>query len=166
MRVLPILLCALTLGVLASPRAAEAQVQIGPTLAYHDDFDVGLGGTLSVQMPALGDRIGFMADVLVFFPDSENVDYLEFNGNVTYAFPLTSERVRPFALVGLNVARTSIDVPGGIGSTEESDMGLNLGGGLAFDLGALRPTVGARLEISGGEGFVLFGTLPFEVGGS
>lgn len=166
MRTLPILLCVLALGVLASPRAAEAQVQIGPTLAYHDDFDVGLGGTLNVQMPALGDRIGFMADVLVFFPDAENLDYLEFNGNVTYDFPLDNQSVRPFALVGLNVARASVDVPGALETGDETEMGLNLGGGIGFDLGALRPTVGARLEISGGEGVVLFVALPFEVGGN
>ncbi|MEX2473338.1 MAG: hypothetical protein WEA34_14205 [Gemmatimonadota bacterium] len=166
MRTLPILLSILALGVLATPRGAEAQVQIGPTLAYHDDFDVGVGGTLNVQMPALGDRIGFMADVLVFFPDMENLNYLEFNGNVTYDFPVTNENVRPFALVGLNVARVSVDAPGGIDGGDNTEIGLNLGGGIGFDLGALRPTVGARLEISGGEGFVLFLSVPFEVGSS
>lgn len=166
MRTLPILLCALMLGVLANPRAAEAQVQIGPTLAYHDDFDVGLGGTLNVQMPALGDRIGFMADVLVFFPDVEGLNYLEFNGNVTYDFPLTNENVRPFVLVGLNVARASVDAVGAIEGGDNTEIGLNLGGGMAFDLAAMRPTVGARLEVSGGEGLVLFLTVPFEVGGN
>lgn len=166
MRTIPILLCILALGMLSTPRAAEAQVQIGPTLAYHDDFDVGVGGTLNVQMPALGDRIGFMADVLVFFPSAENLNYLEFNGNVTYDFPLTDESVRPFALVGLNVARASVDGVGGIDGSDNTEIGLNLGGGMAFDLGALRPTVGARLEVSGGEGLVLFLTVPFEVGSS
>jgi hypothetical protein len=164
MRMLSILLCALTLGVLASPRAAEAQVQIGPTLAYHGDFDVGVGGTMNVQMPALGERIGFMADVLVFFPDVENVNYLEFNGNVTYDFPLANETVRPFVLGGLNVARVSVDVPTGVDG-DETEIGLNLGGGLGFDLGSLRPTAGVRVEVGGGEGFVLFLSLPFEVGG-
>lgn len=166
MRTMPILLCVLALGTLVTPRLAEAQVQIGPTVAYHDDFDVGVGGTLNVQMPALGDRIGFMADVLVFFPSTENLDYLEFNGNVTYDFPLANDNVRPFALVGLNVARASTDASGGIAASDNAEIGLNLGGGIGFDLGALRPTVGGRVEISGGEGLVLFLTLPFEVGAS
>lgn len=166
MRKIAIASCVLVLGLPVSPRNTEAQVQIGPTLAYHNDFDVGLGGTLNVQMPALGDRIGFMADVLVFFPDADNVNYLEFNGNLTYAFPLENERVRPFALLGLNVGRVSADVPDEIDSGDETEIGLNLGGGLGFELGVLRPSVGARVEVGGGEGFVLFVTLPFEVGGN
>lgn len=166
MRKLAIALCVLALGVLVSPRNAEAQVQIGPTLAYHNDFDVAVGGTMNVQMPALGDRIGFMADVLVFFPDSDNVDYLEFNGNLTYDFPLENEMVRPFALAGLNVARVSVDFAGEIDSVADTEIGLNLGGGLSFELGAIRPVIGARVEVGGGEGFVLFATLPFDVSGN
>jgi len=166
MRKLPLVLCVLALGVLVIPGKTEAQVEIGPTMAHHNDFDVGLGGTLNVQMPALGDRIGFMADILVFFPDADNVKYVEFNGNVTYAFPLENPRVRPFALLGLNVARLSVDLPGELGSANDTQLGLNLGGGLGFDLGIVRPMVGARVEVGGGEGFVLFLTLPFDVVGN
>lgn len=165
MRSLAIASCVLALGVLVSPRNTEAQVQVGPTVAFHNDFDLGVGGTLDVQMPALGDRIGFMADGLVFFPGEDNVNYLEVNGNLTYAFPLENESLRPFALLGLNVARVSVDVPGGTDTAAETEIGLNLGGGIGFDLGALRPTVGARLEVGGGEGFVLFLSLPFDVSG-
>lgn len=43
-------------------------------------------------------------------------------------------------------------------------LGVNLGGGLYFDLGPVRPTVGVKAEVSGGKGFVLFGHLPFVVG--
>lgn len=166
MRKVLITLCVLGLGILASPRQMEAQVQIGPTLAYHSDFDFGIGGTLNVQMPALGDRIGFMTDLLVFFPDPDGLDYLEINGNLTYGFPLENQNVRPFALVGLNVARASVDLPGEIDSSDDTEIGLNLGGGVTFDLGAFRPTAGARAEVGGGEGFVIFFTVPFEVGGN
>lgn len=156
----------LALGVLFAPRSADAQVQVGPTVAFHDDFDLGIGGALNVRMPALGDRIGLGADLIVFFPEGDGVDYLEFNGNLTYDFPLENQRVRPFALVGMNIARLSVDLPGELGSAEDTEIGVNLGGGLAFDLGFVRPTVGARAEIGGGEGFVLFMSLPFEVGGN
>jgi hypothetical protein len=166
MRSLAIASCILALGVLMSPHDAEAQAQIGPTLAWHDDFDVGVGGTLNVRMPALGDRIGFTAEGLVFFPDADDTSYLEFNGNLTYDFPLENERVRPFALLGLNVARLSVDLPGELDSVADTEIGLNLGAGIGFEVGAIRPRVGARLEIGGGEGFVLFVTVPFDVSGN
>lgn len=166
MRKVLIALTVLAVGVLMTPRNMEAQVQIGPTLAYHNDFDFGIGGTMNVQMPALGERIGFMADVLVFFPDPEGLDYLEINGNLTYDFPLENQDVRPFALLGLNVARASVEIPGELESSDDTEIGLNLGGGVAFDLGSFRPSVGARAEIGGGEGFVIFFTLPFEVAGN
>ena len=50
-------------------------------------------------------------------------------------------------------------------SAATSDLGVNLGGGIAFDAGSFRPLVGARFEVNGGDGFVVFATLPFEVGG-
>ena len=163
MRTLAIALTALAFGV-AAPQQAQAQVQLGPTLAFHDDFDFGLGFTLSGQAPALGERLGFMGDFIYFFPDADNLDYLEFNANLTYDFALPESTVTPFGLLGLNVARVSVDVPD-LGDNSETELGLNLGGGVRFDLGNFRPSVGGRFEINGGEGFVIFGILPFEVGG-
>lgn len=163
MRKLLMLLAVCALAA-ATPRAGKAQVQVGPTLALHDDFDLGLGGTLTVQMPALGDGLGFMGDFLIFFPDEDGLDYLEFNGNVTYDFPLSNSAVRPFALAGLNIARVSVDISE-VGDDSNTEIGLNVGGGIAFDLGSFRPLVGGRFEIDGGEGFVVFATLPFEVSG-
>lgn len=147
------------------PAGVDAQVQIGPTIAFHDDFDFGIGATLAAQAPQLGESIGFMADFIVFFPDPQGVDYFEINGNLTYDFPLAESTVLPFALVGLNIARASVDA-GTLGNASNTDIGLNLGGGLSFDLGSVRPSVGGRFEVNGGEGFVIFATLPFEVGGA
>lgn len=146
------------------PVAVHAQVQIGPTLALHDDFDFGIGATLAAQAPGLGQGIGFMADFIVFFPDTDGVDYLEINGNVTYDFPIEDSTVLPFALGGLNIARVSVDA-GALGDASETDIGVNLGGGISFDLDRFRPSVGVRFEVNGGDGFVVFATLPFEVGG-
>jgi hypothetical protein len=149
----------------AIPRGVDAQVQIGPTLAFHDDFDFGIGATVSAQAPGLGEGIGFMADFIVFFPDTDGYDYFEINGNVTYSFPLAESTVLPFALGGLNIARASYDA-GTLGDGSNTEIGLNLGGGIVFDAGSFRPAIGGRFEVNGGEGFVLFATLPFEVGGS
>ena len=105
--------------------------------------------------------------VLALFPDCDPADcsFFEINGNVTYDFRLEGSAVQPFALLGLNVARASVDA-GSLGDESNTEIGLNVGGGVAFNVGSLRPSLGGRFEISGGEGFVVFFTLPFEVSGN
>lgn len=138
------------------PVAVSGQVQLGPTLAWGDDgADFGIGATLGARLPSLGEGVGVMADFIIFFPD--NSDYFEVNGNITYDFPIEGSTVLPFALAGLNIARASNDV------FSNTEVGLNLGGGLVFDAGDFRPQVGGRFEIDGGEQFVVFITLPFQV---
>lgn len=147
-----------------APTQAQAQVQLGPTVAFHDDFDFGVGAMVGFGIPALGEGVNFLGDFTVFFPDTDNLDYWEINGNVTYDIPVEGAAVAPFLLGGLNVAQVSIDAPT-IGDTSETELGLNLGGGLRFAAGTLEPIVGARVELSGGEGFVVFASLPFNLGG-
>lgn len=146
-----------------APLGAQAQVQIGPTLAFSDEVDFGIGATLSAQAPQLGESLGFMGEFLVYFPDQDGLDFFEINGNVTYSFPLTESTVLPFALGGLNITRVSQDT-GGLGDASNTDIGLNLGGGIIFDLGSFRPSVGGRFAIGDVDHFVFFATLPFEVG--
>lgn len=141
----------------------HAQVQLGPTLVFSDDVDFGIGATMSAQAPGLGEGIGFLGDLLVFFPSEDGFNYFEINGNVTYAFPLDDSSVEPFALGGLNISRASVDA-GSFGSASNTDIGLNLGGGITFDLASFRPSAGGRFAIGDLDHFVVFFTLPFEVG--
>lgn len=144
-----------------APLTAQAQMQFGPTLGIHEHFDVGIGATLSGQAPSLGQGVGFMADFVFYFPDVG--DYFELNGNITYDFPLENSTVVPFVLGGLNIGHRSFEVNGLDASNTE--VGINLGGGIAFDAGSFRPSVAAKVDIGGYEGFVVFATLPFQVGG-
>ncbi len=141
----------------------SAQVQVGPTLAFSDDVDFGIGATVSAQAPGIGEGVGFLGDFIIFFPDPDGFDYFEINGNLTYAFPLANSTVLPFALGGLNISRASFDA-GGFGDASSTDIGLNLGGGITFDLGSFRPSAGARFAIGDLNHLVIFFTLPFEVG--
>jgi hypothetical protein len=152
---------AVAAALVAVPGFAQAQATLGPTLAFHNDFDFGVGAALTMPLEGIDERVGVLADFIIFFP-GDNVDYLEFNGNLTYDFAIEDSSIVPFALAGLNIARYSIDVVGVSGS--ETNLGLNLGGGVKFTAGNLRPTVGLRLEIEGGDGFVIFGSLPFALG--
>jgi len=151
-----------TIAMLALvPSMLQAQTTLGPTLAMHDDGDLGIGATLGAPMASLGEGIGLMADFLIFFPDAGS--YFEVNANLTYDFPLENSTVVPFVLAGLNIGRASVDVPG-VGSTSNTDLGLNVGGGIAFDAGTFRPSVAGRFRLGDGSGFVVFATLPFVLG--
>lgn len=142
------------------PAAVAAQVSVGPTLALHDDFDFGIGATLAGQAPSLGEGIGFMGDFVFYFPDGG--DYFEINGNVTYDFPLEESTVVPFVLAGLNIGRFSSDIV----DRSNTEVGINLGGGIVFDAGTFRPSVAVKVDVGGYEGFVVFATLPFTVSGN
>ncbi|MDZ7781219.1 MAG: hypothetical protein U5R14_14990 [Gemmatimonadota bacterium] len=150
---------AIAAALLAVPAFAQAQATLGPTVAYHDDADFGVGVALGLPLSGLDEQIEFLGDFLIFFPDTPGLDFFEINGNLTYDFPIEDADVLPFALAGLNIARFSGDM------FSNTEMGLNVGGGIKFDAGSLRPTVGLRLELEGGEGFVFFGTVPFTMGG-
>ena len=68
-------------GVLATTAPLQAQVTLGPTLAWENDLDVGIGGTLRAPLASVGEGVGIMADFLIFFPELS--DYFEINANVT-----------------------------------------------------------------------------------
>lgn len=146
-----------------TPLSAQAQALFGPTLAWHDDANLGIGATIGVELPEISEGVGFMGDFIYFFPDG--YDYFELNANATYDFPLAESTVLPFALAGLNIGRVSVDVPT-LGTATDTEVHLNLGGGIAFDAGTFRPKVGGRFILGDGTAFVLFATLPFRMGAS
>ncbi len=173
-RLLSALALALALLIARAPaHEVHAQATVGPVLAYHNDFDFGLGGFVAVPIPDFAEGLSLVADLGIFFPgDGAGVDvsYFEVNGGVIYRFAVDSDVVSPFALGGLNIARLSVDDEGagpgpGPGRSSHTDLGLNLGGGVTFlNAGAVRPSVGMKIELSGGDGFVLFGALGFPLG--
>lgn len=157
-----------TAAVLAVPGTAQAQVGFGVLAAFHDDADFGVGAFVDAPMEGIHENVHLMGDFTWFFPDEDNfagvdvdVTYFQVNGNLLYDFPMADQNFTPFALGGLNIARVSVDseVAGIEGSASDTEVGLNLGGGLTFGTGSLRPAVGARVELGGGEGFVIFGSL-------
>lgn len=147
----------------AAPVAVQAQTYAGPVAAFHDDFDFGVGAYLSVPMPDWHENLGILVDAEIFFPGND-YSYFTASGGVVWRFP--AESVTPFVLGQLAVRRWSFDYDGpgsDLVDTSSTDIGLNLGGGVTFP-GSLRPSVGARLEIGDGSGFVIFGALGFPVG--
>lgn len=158
---------------------AQAQFTFGPQAAFHDDADFGVGAWFSVPMASIHEQVSILANFLYFFPDggvdlgagnSVDVSYWELNGGLKYDFPMSGSIV-PFVMAGLNVGKYSVDYDGplddfidvGYGDTE---IGLNVGGGLTTTLGdSLTGLLGGRIELGGGEGFVIEAGLGFPMGG-
>ncbi|MEQ1855633.1 MAG: hypothetical protein ABL963_04130 [Longimicrobiales bacterium] len=150
-------------GMLAVPGAAQAQSMAGPFLAYTDDAEAfGVGGFIAIPLPALHPNISLVPDFIWFFPDAGNL--FEVNGDLMYTFPVSADSpVAPFAFGGLNIARFSVDIAGT--NFSDTNVGINLGGGVNFSAGSVNPFAGAKVELEGGESFVIFGGLSFPIGG-
>ncbi len=152
-----------------SPAAAQAQIYLGPEVAWNDDFDVGVGAGIEFDLPQLYEGITFMGDFIYYFPGDDSagrdLNYFEFNTNLSYDLPLEDVPVVPFGLAGLNIGRRSVDVDvsGEEGSVSNTEIGLNLGAGVKFNLGSFRPRVAARFAIGGWESFTVFAFLPFRL---
>jgi hypothetical protein len=153
------LLCTVALVgmVVAVPGSVQAQLSAGPLAAFHDDLDFGIGGFLSVPVPSLDPNLSIVPSFVYYFP--EGVDAFEINGDVMYAFEVSPDTpVLPFAFAGLNIMRISV------GSASNTEMGLNLGGGITFRSESVEPFAGAKFEMGDLDGFVIFGGVGFPLG--
>src|SRR5687768_2239938 len=137
--------------------SASAQ-RFGAQLNWGNDFDFGVGARVELGMPNLFtssgplSRTSLVGSFDYFFPDcGGDCSYWEINGNLT--IPITASGVDPYVGAGLNVARFSVDVAGADASNTE--LGLNLLGGINFGLGRVAAFGEGRVEIGGGEQFVL-----------
>lgn len=151
----------LALLLLLAPVGAicDDRVHVGGQLNWADDADFGVGGRVMVGLPTYP-GLELLGSFDLFFPDGD-VDYWEINGNAVYNFPIPEGlSVRPYTGGGLNIAH--IDAGGrGFGRGEDTDLGLNLLGGVKFPLDNFTPFAEARVELGGGEQFVLTGGFLF-----
>lgn len=141
--------------------SAQAQA-IGIQGVWGEDTDLGLGARLEWGLnnvfttQGAFSRTFLITEFNYYFPDfCEDVDdcsFWEINGNI--AVPITAQTIDPYAGLGLNIARVSV-----LGESD-SEVGLNLLGGLRFNLGRLGAYTEGRFVLSGAEQFSLtFGLL-------
>lgn len=158
-RLLPAALAVcLLIGLPSASQAQERSVFFGPQINWgFDDAEFGIGGRVLGAIPNTGFAIIGSFDY--FFPGND-VTYWEINGNGVYRFAIPDNpNFTPYAGAGLNIARVSRDV--GDETRSDSDIGLNLLGGLEWDVGSFRPFGELRVEIDGGEQVVLTGGVLF-----
>ncbi len=75
-------------------------------------------------------------------------------------FKVEASSLAPYAGGGLNIAHKSKEFDDGR-SASDTDLGLNLLGGTQFGRGKVNPFVELRVELAGGEQFVLPGGVLF-----
>ena len=139
--------------------ASAQQVSGGAQAAWGTDTDFGMGGRAIVDLGFLRPGLETMASFDWFFPGRDrglDLTYWEANANVVYRFGVDAA-VTPFTGAGLNYFRfgASTEVLGTEVSGDEGEAGLNLLAGLLFRFRGLRPFVEGRLELGGGEQFVM-----------
>jgi len=140
------------------------RIRLGPQLSYGSSSELGLGGRLHAHLRS-PDRLSIIGTFDWFFPDEppgEDRTYWELNGNVAYNFRIEgTTAVSPYAGGGLNVAYSSRRPEVGGDGASDTDLGVNLLGGTLFGSGPVFPYFELRVELAGGEQFVLTGGVLF-----
>lgn len=139
-------LCFAAAGLVISVQASSAQAYGGAQVNVGSETDFGLGARLLANIEDA--NLEFVGSFDLYFPD-EPLDYWEVNGNVFYHFHLQENpSVLPYLGGGLNVARLS-------NGADNTEAGLNLGGGIRFPLENVSPFVEAKTVISDADQSVL-----------
>jgi hypothetical protein len=149
--------------------AGNLQAQrLGAQLSWGDDSDLGLGVRLEAGLPNLLTNTGalsrtyFIGSFDYFFIDCRfDCSYWEINANL--AVPVVAATIDPYLGAGLNIAHISIgddDLEPFDREASDTDLGVNLLGGLRFPIGNLSSFLELRGELGGGDQLVLtFGFL-------
>lgn len=116
-------------------------------VGFLGEFKVANRFTISPQL-----LIYFMEDDLGFFEVNMNGNYYFFSQDV----------VSFYGLAGLNFARASYDPPGDYDS-HNTEVGLNLGAGINFELGRVVPFSEIRFTVGDYDQMVLSGGLKFNL---
>ena len=151
---------------------AQAQVKFGPVAAFGNDFDFAVGGRVQADIDAFGeegalDDLRGIGEFLYYLDPVDNCDdcsLWEANVNGAIPFTLGESDADFYAGGGLNIARFSFDT--GIAGFDASstEIGLNILGGINFDLGSVGAFGEASIKLNGSEQFVIAGGILF--GGS
>jgi len=143
----PVLLFGLT-----APLAAQG-ISFGAAASYGEDTDFGVGPRVSLAIPAGDLGLSLVGSFDYFFPSDADADalgvdinYWELSGNLVLDIPVGEGSVGPYLGAGINYAEASGSASGaGLTiSASESEVGVNLLGGLRFGSAGASPFVEGR----------------------
>jgi hypothetical protein len=141
---------------LSGARGVQAQALFGAEVLFGTETDVGIGGRVHVDLGSGVPNLEFQGGFALFFPDGP-ADYWEINGNVWYRIETRGDsNVLPYVGGGLNIGHHDRDDFEG-----DTDLGLNLGGGVRFPFQNTTPFLEARFTVGGEEQFIIGGGVLF-----
>jgi hypothetical protein len=144
-------------ALMLTPGVAQAQFGLGVEGLWADDFEWGVGAraVFGLHDPA---PISFIAQFDYFFPDAaEGTDLTvwEVNLNAAYEFFIEEASINTYLGGGLNVAHVSLDLGAPLGTSDNTEVGFNVIGGIKREAGPVIPFAEVKYELSGGEQFVI-----------
>ena len=147
-------------SVVLSAGTAIGQVSAGVQGNWGSETDFGVGARIIVDLRSLVGGLETLGSFDYFFPSDDfgaDLTYWEANANLVYRIDSAGKTLKPYLGAGFNFVRfeASVDVLGEEISSSETKGGLNLLGGLMFDLGTAKPFVEAKVETGGGEQLVV-----------
>lgn len=142
-------------ALVCTPSGASGQALFGAEALFGTDTDFGLGGRVHLDLGTAA-PLDFQGGFNLFFPDGP-VDYWEINANLWYNFEtLEGSTALPYLGGGLNIGHVSAAE-----GFDETDLGVNLGGGVKFGFTNTIPFLEARVTLGGVEQFVIGGGVLF-----
>ena len=131
----------ISLGFVFSAQAQE-NTRIGGFLAYGTEIEnIGIGA--NAEFPIM-ENLTISPSFIYYLPKKEymvKVNWFEVNANANYYF-INQDNLSVYALGGLNYSSVKVSFDDAwLGSYSSSDgrFGLNLGGGVNFNLGVITP---------------------------
>jgi len=140
--------------------AATSQVSAGVQGNWASDTDIGVGARAILGLGGIVKGFETFGSFDYFFPSDDSgadIAYWETNANLVYRVNAGGNSTTPYIGTGLNFAYTKVSTNalGGEISGSDTQGGLNLLGGIIFEVGRLNPFLEARFELGGGEQFVV-----------
>lgn len=145
---------------LAAPPPAAGQVSPGVHAGWGSGSEFSLGARLAVGLDGLVRGLETSGIFDYYFPAegaAANVADWELSVNLVYRIPTEALALTPYGGAGVDVARFSASVSA-LGTDlqgSETRTGLNLLGGLLFEVGRTRPFLEARMTTGGSDQFAL-----------
>jgi opacity protein-like surface antigen len=139
----------------AQPAQGQTIIKVGPrlTLDFGDITDAsgdswGYGGDVRLRSADYPIQANGSLD---YYPAGENLTIVAFDVNAVYLFDAEDQAVMPYVGLGLGVVRVSSDID--VGDVDfggdDTEAGVNLVGGVEFDMGFLTPFVQAQFTNGG-----------------
>lgn len=144
---------------------AQAQTRFGPEIVFANDLELGIGFRIMTDIDAFSDdedsilqQLRGTGDFVYYLDPFSGCDNCSaFEANANGSIPIDLGEADVYAGAGLNITRisfdTGVDLPGFAFDASSTRFGLNVLGGLNFDLGSFGAFAEAGLTLGGGEQF-------------